>query len=133
AELIAQEISAVVARARRLRVEAGQVLARQGQPRSDLFILIDAVVEAWVADPDAEGGARLVGTYGAGEHFGEYALFADTPYPATYRVARPGLVLALDEPTFDRLVAEHGGMADYVQRVGSARRVRARLARSGTP
>ncbi|MCZ7546912.1 MAG: cyclic nucleotide-binding domain-containing protein [Anaerolineae bacterium] len=105
-------------------MEAGQVLARQGEARRDLFIIIDAAVEATFAGED--GVERQIGVYGAGEHVGEYALFADTPYFATYRVTRPGVILALDEPTFDRLVADHARMARYVQQVGSARRLMAR-------
>ena len=83
-------------------------------------------MEAWVADPNAPEGERLVGTYGPGEHFGEFALFADTPYQATYRVTQPGLILTLDEPIFDRLVETHARMARYVQQVGTARRLMAR-------
>jgi CRP-like cAMP-binding protein len=109
-----------VARALRVQtVEPGAIIARQGQARSDLFIILEGEVAAWVAGEHAD--ETLSATMGAGEHFGEYALFADTPYTATYRATQPTTLLLLDEPRFDRLTQTHQTMARYVEQVGTAR------------
>ena len=71
-------------------------------------------------------GERVVGTLGPGEHFGEYALFADTPYVATYRATADSKLLLLDEPRFDQLVAECDLMSHYVEQIGSGRLISTR-------
>jgi CRP-like cAMP-binding protein len=63
----------------------------------------------------------VVQKLGPGEHFGEYALFADTPYEATYRAATEVTLLRLDEPTFDSLVARSAELSHYVEQIGSGR------------
>jgi len=108
-----QQLGAIVHQMKRRMVPAGTVIVTAGQPRSDLFIVVAGRV-------GAVGGA-LVGRFGPGEHFGEYALFADTPYQATYRAIEPTTLLTLDEPTFDALVAGSQRMAHYVEQVGSGR------------
>ena len=113
-----QQLAAVDARMKHQQVAAGTVIVRQGQPRSDLFIVVDGLVEALLQDGPAE---IVVGELGAGEHFGEYALFADTPYQATYRAKLDTQLLLLDEVKFDELVAGYADMLHYVEQIGSGR------------
>lgn len=114
-----QQLAVVDARLVRKPFAAGETLARQGETRSHLFILVDGRVDIWQADEAA--GERWVGSMGPGEHFGEYALFADTPYAATYRAAMPTEALLLDEATFDRLTAECEPLSHYVEQIGTGR------------
>jgi CRP-like cAMP-binding protein len=97
---------------------AGQIIVQAGQPRSHLFIVAEGLVEVLLAN-----GAReeIAGRLGPGEHFGEYALFADTPYQATYRAGVDTQLLLLDEPKFDELVAGYEQMSHYVEQIGSGR------------
>jgi CRP-like cAMP-binding protein len=74
----------------------------------------------------ASGADQPVKRLGAGEHFGETSLFMDVPYSATVRALRPTVLLTLDEPTFDQLVAESGRMAHYVEQVSSGRALETR-------
>jgi CRP-like cAMP-binding protein len=67
-----------------------------------------------------------MGKLGTGEHFGEYALFADTPYLATCRAVTDSKLLLLDEPTFDELVIGSERMTHYVEQVGSGRLITTR-------
>ncbi|RMH00369.1 MAG: hypothetical protein D6706_04025 [Chloroflexi bacterium] len=113
-----QQITAVARRLKRAQVPAGRIIVRQGQPRSHLVIIAEGIVEVILND---NGGQKIVGQLGPGEHFGEYALFADLPYQATYRAATDVTILLLDEPTFDRLVAECEMMSHYVEQIGTGR------------
>jgi len=119
ADLGGRALEEVVSALRVQTVEPGEVIARQGQARSDLFIILEGEVAAWVEGEHEQ--PTLSATMGAGEHFGEYALFADTPYSATYRATQPATLLLLDEPRFDRLTQTHRTMARYVEQVGTAR------------
>ena len=110
-----QEIAVIDSRLQRRRVAAGKIIVRQGQSRSHLFIVAQGQVEALAA------GGRVAGNLGPGEHFGEYALFADVPYTVTYRAAVDTELLLLDEPKFDELVAHCEQMSHYVAQIGSAR------------
>jgi CRP-like cAMP-binding protein len=118
-----QQLTAVDARLQHKPVAAGETIVRQGEPRSHLFIVADGVVEAI---HEENGKERVVGRLGPGEHFGEYALFADTPYSATYRARRQGDLLLLDEAKFDDLVAGCERMSHYVEQIGSGRLFAAR-------
>jgi CRP-like cAMP-binding protein len=70
---------------------------------------------------DEAGQEKIVAHLGRGEHFGETALFTDKPYAATCRAETPVDLLALDEPTFDELVASSGQIAHYVEQISSGR------------
>ncbi len=113
-----QQLAAIDARLERRSVQSGEVIVQEGQSRSHLFIVAGGLVEATVANGTAE---EIAGSLGPGEHFGEYALFADTPYQATYRAKLDTELLLLDEPKFDELVADTAQMLHYVEQIGSGR------------
>ena len=114
-ELCPQQLGVIAQQMKRQVIPAGTVIVAAGQPRSDLFVVDEGQVEA-IGD-----GGLPVGRFGPGEHFGEYALFADTPYQATYRAVVDAVLLTLDELTFDALTAASRRMAHYVEQVGSGR------------
>ncbi|MCB8949949.1 MAG: cyclic nucleotide-binding domain-containing protein [Ardenticatenaceae bacterium] len=123
-----QELASVDARLQPRRVTAGEQLVQEGQPRNYLYIVAEGEVEVFVTE---EGEERVIGKLGPGEHFGEYALFADTPYHASVRAVVDGRLLLLDEPTFDDLVATCERMTHYVEQIGSGRLIATR--RRATP
>jgi CRP-like cAMP-binding protein len=114
-----QELAMVDARLESREVKAGEVFVRQGQPRSHLFIIAEGTVEVFTTQED--GIEKINGRLAVGEHFGEYALFADTPYSASCRTVTDCRLLLLDEPTFDSLVASYERMSHYVEQIGSGR------------
>lgn len=115
-----QQLATVDARMKHRNVEADEIIAKQGEPRSHLFIIISGVVDVLVTHNNK---TKRIGRLGPGEHFGEYALFADTPYHATYKAVEAGELLLLDEPKFDELVADCERMSHYVEQIGSGRLV----------
>ena len=129
-----RELAALERRMARRRVPAGEIIVRPGQPRSHLFIVAEGLVEVFIEEmPLTVEGAenrekieknprqKIIGQLGPGEHFGEYALFTDVPYPAGLRAATDSRLLLLDEAKFDELVARYGRMARYVAQIGSSR------------
>ncbi len=123
-----QQLATVDARLQPRRVTAGEQFVQQGAPRSHLYIVAEGEVEVFVTENGVE---RVVGKLGPGEHFGEYALFADTPYHASVRAVVDSRLLLLDEPKFDELVATCERMTHYVEQIGSGRLIATR--RRATP
>jgi putative peptide zinc metalloprotease protein len=118
-----QQLTAVGVRMQTRHVEAGEVVVRQGQQRSHLFIVAEGQIEVV---HEREADEAVIGVLGPGEHFGEYALFADKPYHATYRAAVKSRLLLLDEARFDQLVTECEHMTHYVEQIGSSRLIATR-------
>ena len=65
----------------------------------------------------------MVAHLGRGEHFGETSLYIDKPYAATCQAETPVELLALDEPTFDELVASSRQVTHYVEQVSTGRAI----------
>jgi CRP-like cAMP-binding protein len=129
ANLSQQQIVALVGCMKCIHADAGQVVVRQGEPRHDLYVVLEGQLTLSVRDEAGE--ETVVAHLGRGEHFGETALYADQPYAATCRADTPVELLALDEPAFDALVASNRHMAHYVEQVSSgwALDMRSRLRR----
>lgn len=125
ATLSPQQLMSIDALLEHRHVTVGEVIVRKGQPRSHLFIVFAGQVEADYRE-DGEAAADGVETIGRGEHFGEYALFADTVYQATYRAVVDSHLLLLDEATFDTLVIQCTEMSHYVEQIGSGRLIETR-------
>lgn len=123
-----QELTSVDARLQPRRITAGEQFVQEGQPRNYLYIIAEGEVEVFVTE---DGTERVIGKLGPGEHFGEYALFADTPYHASVRAVGDSRLLLLDEPKFDDLVATCERMTHYVEQIGSGRLIATR--RRATP
>ena len=118
-----QQLATIDARLQRRHYQPGQTIVQQGQPRDYLYIIADGQVEAIYADKDGE---HSLGTLSTGEHFGEYALFADSPYHASYRAVGSVDLLLLDEAKFDSLVEGCDRMSHYVEQIGSGRLIATR-------
>ncbi len=110
-----QQLAVIDAKLTSKKIKAGTIVVKAGEPRSHLFIVANG--RFTVLNPSNQ----IIGTLSAGEHFGEYALFADVPYTATLRAETDSTLLLLDEPTFDNLVAEYERMSHYVEQIGSGR------------
>ncbi len=119
-----QEIATIDARLTPRTVKSGEVIVQQNQPRSHLIIVANGQLE--IVNEDENGRERILGTLGQGEHFGEYELFANTPYSATCRATMDSKLLLLDEPKFDELVLGSERMSHYVEQIGSGRLIASR-------
>lgn len=118
-ELSPQQLTALALRLEQRQVPANEIIVTQGAARSHFFIVAAGQVEV------LHDGER-VGLLGSGEHFGEFALFADVPYAATYRSLTACELLLLDEPHFDELAAQSQALAHYAEQIGTGRLVATR-------
>ena len=97
-----------------LRVDAGNVIVREGDAGDRFYIVADGEVEVSQYD-------RVVSELGPGGYFGEIALLRDVPRTATV-TARTGVVLyALDRDDFLASVTGHPQSAEAAETVMSAR------------
>lgn len=84
-----EQIRHLFAVLRFLKPAAGEVLAREGERRPELFVVVGAQLEATRA-------GRSVRSFGPRDILGETALFERAAWPATLTVTTTGLILALD-------------------------------------
>jgi predicted acylesterase/phospholipase RssA/CRP-like cAMP-binding protein len=91
------------------RLEAGQVLCRQGEPGEELFIVVQGRLRFTV---ETAGEKRDLGEVGAGESVGEFALLAEQGAPeslrsATVTATRPSEVVVITRSVFEKLLRTH--------------------------
>jgi CRP-like cAMP-binding protein len=119
ASLSPQHISLLAKSMRRLHADAGQAIVRQGEARHDFYVIVEGQVTVHVRDETGE--ESLVARMGRGEHLGETALYTDQPYAATCLAETAVELLALDERSFDALVASSAQMAHSVEQISTGR------------
>jgi diguanylate cyclase (GGDEF)-like protein len=99
------ELGAIEAFLETRRLAAGEVLFREGEVGSELYIVRSGVMGSYVTQ--ADGTKREIYRFGAGDQFGEMAVIETEPRSATCYAKEPtelGVLAAID---FYRLVYEH--------------------------
>jgi HEAT repeat protein len=82
---------------------AGDVLARQGEPGDEMFIVVNGEVRVMVGEG---GDAREVARRTVGDYVGEMALIEGEPRMASLVCATEVRTLNLDRPRFERILRE---------------------------
>jgi uncharacterized protein YhbP (UPF0306 family) len=96
-----------------MKVDAGEVVVRQGGPADKFFIVVDGELEV-VREED--GKEHEVASLGPGELFGEIAIMRGTPRAATVKATKPSTLLAMERDIFRDLVAQSlGTTGDFDQ------------------
>ena len=83
--------------------EAGEIIIRQGEPGDCMFVIQHGRVEIFA---EADGKEIPLTERGAGEFFGEMAIFEHQPRSATVRALTRSRVLTVDKPNFLRRMHE---------------------------
>ena len=96
------------------RFEPGEILMREGDPSTEIFIIHRGRVEVTC-------GTRVVAQRADGECLGEMGLMFGNPRSATIRALTPTSCLRLDGSDFDRFVAADGGLEKAMLAVVKAR------------
>ena len=112
-------VAKTASRMRILTFPPGSVVIREGEP-SDRFFVI-AKGQAVVAQRDAGGAERELGTLGPGDYFGEVGLLSGHARNATVRAKTSLEVLALDDDAFRALVESSQATSEQIGRVAKAR------------
>ena len=98
--------------------EDGQRIVKQGEVGDCMYIVQKGNVEVIAESPDGE--IRLA-VLGAGEVFGEMALFTKTPRSATVRASGKARVLSIDRRGFVKRIHEDPSLAFGILRKMSER------------
>jgi NTE family protein/lysophospholipid hydrolase len=109
-----------------LRVNAGEVLFRQGDPSNALFVILTGGCRMTQSTPD--GGERLLTAVGPGEILGEAAALHDHPRTATAAATEPSELLRLTRLALDRLTAIAPDTRAYFQQLDHRRQSSLQLA-----
>ena len=114
AELPAPAIEGLAAALRPVRLEAGAVLIRQGDP-GDAYFAIAA------GELDAEQDGHFLGRYGRGDGVGEIALLRAVPRTATVTAHTAATVYRLDRDLFLTAVLGHAPTLRQAEGIAAAR------------
>ena len=114
AELPAPAIEGLAAALRPVRLEAGAVLIRQGDP-GDAYFAIAA------GELDAEQDGHFMGRYGRGDGVGEIALLRAVPRTATVTAHTAATVYQLDRDLFLTAVLGHAPTRRQAEDIAAAR------------
>jgi uncharacterized protein YhbP (UPF0306 family) len=112
-DLPTQQIDNVAGELQTVKVQAGEIVVRQGGPADKFFIIVDGAVDVEQQD---DAGFKKVSSLSRGHFFGEVAIMRGTPRAATVRATEATTLIAMDRDVFRELVAQSFGMtADFDQ------------------
>jgi predicted acylesterase/phospholipase RssA/CRP-like cAMP-binding protein len=99
-----------------VRLEAGEILLRQGDEGSDLYLVLDGRLSVSIARPGGE--STPVGEIEAGSVVGEMALLTGQARTATAKAMVPTELARLARPEFERLAATYPeALHEFVRRI----------------
>jgi ATP/ADP translocase len=119
AGLSINELAAVAAATEEVRFGEGEMVFREGDHGDTLFLVVEGDV-AVIKGCDTERQIEL-DSIGAGDHFGEMALFGDDRRSATIQVKTAARFLTLHKQELQEIVREYPQIALHVCRVLSIR------------
>ena len=103
--LTPQQLELVAGQFQVLRYEAGQIIARQGDPAQGLFLFVSG--RGALLQQGQDNVERHVGSVSPGNYVGEKALFSDLREVATLQVVQPAIVLFLSRQHLNALLAQY--------------------------
>jgi len=86
-----------------VEMAGGDVLMEQGQPGDSGYLMLSGRLRVYMRDE--RGTERMVREIGRGEVIGEMSLFTGEPRSATVVAVRDSVLVKLDKPQFDGLLA----------------------------
>jgi CRP/FNR family cyclic AMP-dependent transcriptional regulator len=107
AGLSRRELGELAKRTEDLEVEAGKALAREGEPGSEFFVIVEGEVSV------AKEGQEIR-TLGPGDFFGEIALIEDRPRTATVTAKTPLRFFVLTRQNFRNLLQHQPELEEKV-------------------
>jgi Cyclic nucleotide-binding domain len=119
ADLSINELAAVAAATEEICFGEGEMVFREGDHGDTLFLVVEGDVTV-IKDCDTERQIEL-DSIGAGDYFGEMALFGDDRRSATIRVKTAARFLTLHKQELQEIVREYPQIALHVCRVLSMR------------
>ncbi|MBW1683333.1 MAG: cyclic nucleotide-binding domain-containing protein [Deltaproteobacteria bacterium] len=119
--LSVSELAAVASVAEEMDSAPGEEVIREGEPGETMYLIVSGEVSVL---KEREEGQRIeLDRIGAGDYFGEMALFEDEVRSATIRTEKPARLLVLHKQEFREIVREYPEIALQICRV-LGRRIR---------
>lgn len=118
-DLSPADLGDLVATTKQTSTSAGQTVLRQGDVGREMYVIISGRVGVRVRLADHE--ELTVGELGAGEAFGEIALFDEQPRTATIVTLDPCRFVVIDRAAFRNYLLAHPRVALQLLRVMSQR------------
>jgi CRP-like cAMP-binding protein/di/tricarboxylate transporter len=115
ANLAREDLARVAGKVDQVRVAAGGVILRQGDPGDALYIVESGAVE--VLQADDLGNVERMAILGPRECFGEIAIFAGTPRTATVVALIDTVLLQLTKDACEQLVVQCPAFSRHVCRL----------------
>ena len=98
-----------------MTLERGDLIAAQGAPGSELYIITDGFAE--VALENEGGTAHVLVNLGSGQIIGEMALIDQGPRSATVRaISNPTIVQVIKREDFEKLCEQNTRIGYYVMK-----------------
>jgi CRP/FNR family cyclic AMP-dependent transcriptional regulator len=110
------ELGRIASLVEEVEVPAGKVLAREGDPGWEFFVVAEGQAKAMKR-------GRRIASFGRGSFFGEMSLLDEGPRSATVTAETDMQLLVLDSRSFSALVAENPSVSRKLLR-GMAERLR---------
>lgn len=104
-----RDLEELAKRTEDLEVEAGKALAREGEPGSEFFVIVEGEVSV-------TKDGQEIRTLGPGEFFGEIALIEDRPRTATVTAKTPLRFFVLTRQSFRSLLQHQPELEEKVMR-----------------
>jgi len=105
------ERSALVARARRVELQAGDDLVRQGDAGASMFVIAEGALEVWMAVGES-ASAECVSRLGPGAAVGEMSLLTGAPRSATVRAATAAVLQEIRHEDLAPLLGNNPALAE---------------------
>ncbi|MFH1243471.1 MAG: Npt1/Npt2 family nucleotide transporter [Pseudomonadota bacterium] len=121
AGLSVSEMAAIGSVTEEVSCVAGEVIIKEGEWGDTMYLIIDGDVSV-TKEAGAKGGRQVeLGRIGAGNYFGEMALFEDAARSATIRTVNPSRLLVLHKREFTEIVREYPQIALHICKALSER------------
>lgn len=121
-DLTADEIVAIEPSMELLARPAGDVVIKQGEEGSSIFLLARGALD--VSQIVADGSAMHLAVLRAGSFFGEMALLTDSPRAAQVTCREPALLFEIRRAALEELAARNPGVAEVLARYTRQRLLR---------
>ncbi len=102
-----------------VRLSAGEVLFRRGDPADSLYLVADGCLQ--VVFERADDTEQVLGQIAVGGCLGEIALLANQPRSATVRAIQPSELMRLTKAGLDRFLAQHPDVKQQLERLATSR------------
>jgi CRP-like cAMP-binding protein len=109
-----RELDSLAKLAVEVDVDAGKVLAAEGEPGREFLIVLSG-------EAVASHGGQEVATFGPGDCFGEVAVLEHSMRTATVTARTPMRLAVVSAPDFDRLLEQVPALANQIMRVMARR------------